>query len=1107
MKNKAFKTKLLTVLLTLCMLLSLVPMTAATAFAANTTTVTNETELTAALNNADCTEIKLGSNIETTGKLYVERTVTLDLNGHTLSCSSENTGIIWVRKNGNLAIKDSGTGGKIDGQEKNSGIFINGGVLTLESGSIVNCYEKIINEYSGDGAAVDLETNGQFIMNGGAIEDCRAGDDGGAIDIGNGCTFIMNGGAIKNCKATKNGGAVIVKDKAKFEMNDGLIEGCSVTTTDGTGGGVYIANVGRFVMSGGTIKDCTRYFSDYYGYIGNGVAGETFSKAEIVLKGGTFDNCGTFGCTIDTHTVTFDSDGGSDVDQQEICNTSAIKPSDPKKDGYDFAGWYLGDTQYTFDTKITTDITLKAHWTPTSASTAITAATIQNMKFNYQPGDAPQATAEVYNADADKYEIAYECWQQFKGNEPVAAWYSDNGAHGSLPTITEFESREKYVYFLMLKPKDGYSFSSETAVTVNGWTVEQQNISVNLDGQSVYVTGIATIRPTKQNSTLTAVNVENVKLDYQPGTAPQVSAKRAGTNQDKYDILFECWEKREKDANDTVSTVAYWYSDENCYSDGNVQFNTFEKGGRYRYSVKLQAKDGYTFDSNLTNRENVTLNGASLPFGSWVMVMDDGKTCLIQYGTELRPGQAVEKIDFNARINFNAGDKPSFMTSAVNPFIDLDHERWDANDGSGYGITSSDYWNERYNGKLITEFEAGKSYTYGVYFKISDLGMEEGYRFDQNTKLYINGEEITLTPDQIDVDDSGETIWFSNVLTMTPTTVKVIDVVEINNVTVSFKDGDKPVFTGKSPEGVKYAYNCEWWELDSKTGAISADFFSGAYENKITAFEAGKTYHYGVYVKAVGYVESENTTYLFGPNTKLKINGEFVNYTRYEGDESDGSDGTMWVLTDLTMTPEAGGTTPAEKYTVTYTDGVDNEEIFKDQVYTVEFGKATPAFNGTPARDGYKFTGWTPAVADTVTRNATYTAQWEKLTPAETFTVTYTDGVGNEEIFKDQVYTVEFGKATPAFNGTPTRDGYTFAGWKPAVAATVTSNATYEATWKSDSATTTPSDNKPSTGETTSPKTGDNSNLALWFAVLFISGGVLTVLGIASRKKSKNALK
>lgn len=549
----------------------------------------------------------------------------------------------------------------------------------------------------------------------------------------------------------------------------------------------------------------------------------------------------------------------------------------------------------------TYDLTVQENSQPTNT---IPVATIENAKFNYQPGDAPQATAEVYNADADKYEIAYECWQEFENNEPVAAWYSDNGSHGSLPTITEFESGKRYVYSLMLKPKDGYFFNSETTVTVNG-----ESVKSSLSGEYLYVPAVKTITPTKQNSTLTAVDVENVKLDYQPGNTPQASAKKAGTNQDKYDILFECWKKQEKDANDTINTVGYWYSDESCYSDGDVRFSTFEKGGRYSYSVKLQAKDGYTFDSNLTNTENVTLNGASLPSFAWVMVMDDGKTCLIQYGTELRPGQAVEKIDFNARINFNAGDKPSFMTSAVDPFIDLDHERWDANDGSGYGITSSDYWNERYNGKLITEFEAGKSYTYGVYFKISDLGMEEGYRFDKNTKLYINGEEITLTPDQIDVDDNGETIWFSNVLTMTPTTVKVIDVVEINDATVSFKDGDKPVFTGDVPDDVYYVLRAAWWELDSKTGAISADFFSGAYENKITAFEAGKTYHYGVYVVAMGYVESENTTYVFGPNTKLKINGEFVNYKRYEGDTSDGSDGTMWVLTDLTMTPVADGHT------------------------------------------------------------------------------------------------------------------------------------------------------------------------------------------------------
>ena len=396
------------------------------------------------------------------------------------------------------------------------------------------------------------------------------------------------------------------------------------------------------------------------------------------------------------------------------------------------------------------------------AESIITAAAIENAKFNYQPGDAPQATAQVTAADQDKYEIEYECWQQFENNQPVAAWYSDNGSHGSLPTIAKFESGKKYVYSLMLKPKDGYSFTDETVITMNG-----QKVAAPFVGGSMYIPSIKTI------------------------TMPAVT---------------------------------------------------------------------------------------------------------------------------------------------------------------------------------------------------------------------------------------------------------VIDVVEINGVTVSFKDGDKPVFTGNVPDGANYAYRCEWWELDSTTGAMSTDF-GNFYENKITALEAGKTYHYGVYVTTI-----YGDRYVFGPDTKLKINGEFVNYKRYEGDTSDGSDGTMWVLTDLTMTPEAGGTTPAEKYTVTYTDGVDGEEIFKDQTYTVESGKATPAFDGTP-----------------------------------------------------------------------TRKGYTFVGWKPAVAATVTGNATYEAAWKSNSTTTTPGDNKPNTGEmtspdtgettspdtgeTASPKTGDTGNPVLWAVLLFVGCGALTGTIVIGKRK------
>lgn len=758
------------------------------------------------------------------------------------------------------------------------------------------------------------------------------------------------------------------------------------------------------------------------------------------------------------------------------------------------AGTALSSDQLQNKVTIKSDVTFTAHFKQISEypdDSVITSAAVQNVKFNYQPGDAPQATAEVYNADADKYEIAYECWQEFENNEPVAAWYSDNGSHGSLPTITEFESGKRYVYSLMLKPKDGYSFNSETTVTVNG-----ESVKSSLSGEYLYVPAVKTITPTKQNSTLTAIDVENVKLDYQPGDAPQASAKKAGTNQDKYDILFECWEKLEKDANDTLNSDGYWYSDESCYSDGDVRFSTFEKGGRYRYSVKLQAKDGYTFDSNLTNKENVTLNGTSLPsFGSWVMVLDDGKTCLIKYGTFLRPGQAVEKIDFNARINFDAGDKPSFMTSAVNPFIDLDHERWDANDGSGYGITSSDYWNERYNGKLITEFEAGKSYTYGVYFKISDLGMEEGYRFDKNTKLYINGKEITLTPDQIDVDDNGETIWFSNVLTMTPTTVKVIDVVEINNVTVSFKDGDKPVFTGKSPEGVKYAYNCEWWELDSKTGAISADFFSGAFKNKITAFEAGKTYHYGVYVKAVGYVESENTTYVFGPNTKLKINGEFVNYKRYEGDASDGSDGTMWVITDLTMTPESSGMAPEYKVIEgangTWKQNSDSTLTFRANG---EFSKFTGVKVDDQLVDAKNYTAVSGSTI--VTLSADYLKTLS--TGNHTLTVLFNDG----DCSTNFTVQVAGSSTTPSNPGSGTGSGTTPSNPNGGTSGSATTPSGSNGT---TGAATTAGGTKV-TGTNTAnlnkaPKTGEDSPLVLWIGVLCVSAFGMVGTTIYSRKK------
>ena len=110
-----------------------------------------------------------------------------------------------------------------------------------------------------------------------------------------------------------------------------------------------------------------------------------------------------------------------------------------------------------------------------------------------------------------------------------------------------------------------------------------------------------------------------------------------------------------------------------------------------------------------------------------------------------------------------------------------------------------------------------------------------------------------------------------------------------------------------------------------------------------------------------------------------------------------------------------------------------------------------------PTRSGYIFTGWNTKAdgsgdaftAETdVTSNITVYAQWKDST---TYSVTYKDGVDGT-VFADQTTAgLHVGDTTPAFSGTPTRSGYTFTGWQPSVAATVTDNAVYTAQWAKNS--------------------------------------------------------
>ena len=75
------------------------------------------------------------------------------------------------------------------------------------------------------------------------------------------------------------------------------------------------------------------------------------------------------------YTVTFESNGGSSVSEQQVNNndtTKAVEPNEPTQDGYVFAGWYdnenLEGNPFDFDTYITGNLTLYAKWEKIAAT-------------------------------------------------------------------------------------------------------------------------------------------------------------------------------------------------------------------------------------------------------------------------------------------------------------------------------------------------------------------------------------------------------------------------------------------------------------------------------------------------------------------------------------------------------------------------------------------------------------------------------------------------------------------------------------------------------------------------------------------------------------------
>lgn len=299
-------------------------------------------------------------------------------------------GGIYVRKGGTLLMR----GGNIVGctAREGGGVHVEGGGrFEMSAGTITGCVAQTANNDDTRGGG--LCNFGTTVLSGAAaIRDCRAiqsdvdhGYAGGGICSVRNLT-IRDNVTVSGCTAHVESGAMSIgggdANNSPTEIIGGTFDG-SVTNGGTISGGAFTGPVwnngiisgGQFagsVVNRGTITNGTfggevtnesgRSFGTISGGIFNGKVtniNDTSAPEETPgrISGGTFNRK-----VMGAYTVTFQSEGGSEVASQIRANTPADRPADPTKEGYTFIGWYNGESEWNFETPVTADLTLTAKW-------------------------------------------------------------------------------------------------------------------------------------------------------------------------------------------------------------------------------------------------------------------------------------------------------------------------------------------------------------------------------------------------------------------------------------------------------------------------------------------------------------------------------------------------------------------------------------------------------------------------------------------------------------------------------------------------------------------------------------------------------------------------
>ena len=285
-------------------------------------------------------------------------------------------------------------------------------------------------------------------------------------------------------------------------------------------------------------------------------------KIFLLFVMGVFLATSLFGCSCskkDEFTVTFDSNGGSSVENQTVLKDELVtKPNDPTKEGYIFDAWLLNDEPYDFNSPVTQDITLKASW--------VEEASVVSYKVTFENAGSINIVSVVegktVTSPSDPTKEGYKFIGWYNGDKLFdfkTSIYSDITLVAKWEKIDQVSEVTKYTVKF-----DSNGGSSVASQTVNeGNTVSKPTnptrsgykfVSWQLDGKDYNFSSKVT-----KNITLTAkwqkITKYTVKFDSNGGSSVASQTVNEGntvskpTNPTRSGYKFVSWQLNGKDYN------------------------------------------------------------------------------------------------------------------------------------------------------------------------------------------------------------------------------------------------------------------------------------------------------------------------------------------------------------------------------------------------------------------------------------------------------------------------------------------------------------------------------------------------------------------------------